>query len=314
MNKKRAEFTELAKKTQMNFTKNIAAMKNMKNAFKLRGRIEDAIRKNKSLENAKASKGKLRVNPLFEDNGEISAAALAPKPNKPSKGKLRVNPLFEDNGEISAAALAPKPNKPSFRTIVQKDKEKRVVNSVKLAAKKTALSRASGPKRVKMARNLAPKTREDVKKVADVVKVFNRQSATSAVNRLKKLTLNEKMVYKGKIGRANTKSEIREIQESAVRVDARKKAEEDKKKEEEGKKKADAEAERVRKMKAKKATREAAERAAESAKKMLTKTEKMKAKAKENKKFNNKLAEKRRLLREREAKSEPKKRKPKKKQ
>jgi hypothetical protein len=285
MNKKRAEFTELAKKTQTNFTKNIAAMKNMKNAFKLRGRIEGAIRKNKSLENAKAL-----------------------------KGKLRVNPLFEDNGEISAAALAPKPNKPSFRAIVQKDKEKRVVNSVKLAAKKTALSRASGPERVKMARNLAPKTQEDVKKVGNAVKVFNRQSATSAINRLKKLTLNEKTVYKGKIGRANTKSEIREIQESAVRVDARKKAEEDKKKEEERKKKADAEAERTRKMKAKKATREAAERAAESAKKMLTETEKMKAKAKENKKFNNKLAEKRRLLREREAKSEPKKRKPKKKQ
>ena len=285
MNKKRAEFTELAKKTQMNFTKNIAAMKNMKNAFKLRGRIEGAIRKNKSLENAKAL-----------------------------KGKLRVNPLFEDNGEISAAALAPKPNKPSFRAIVQKDKEKRVVNSVKLAAKKTALSRASGPERVKMARNLAPKTQEDVKKVANAVKVFNRQSATSAINRLKKLTLNEKTVYKGKIGRANTKSEIREIQESAVRVDARKKAEEDKKKEEERKKKADAEAERTRKMKAKKATREAAERAAESAKKMLTETEKMKAKAKENKKFNNKLAEKRRLLREREAKLEPKKRKSKKKQ
>ena len=291
MNKKRAEFTELAKKTQMNFTKIIAAMKNMKNAFKLRGRIEDAIRKNKSLENAKASKGKLRVNPLFEDNGEISAAALAPKPPN-----------------------APKPNKPSFRAIVQKDKEKRVVNSVKLAAKKTALSRASGPERVKMARNLAPKTQEDVKKVANAVKVFNRQSATSAINRLKKLSQANKTKYKGQISSANTKARIKEIQESATREDARKKAEEDKKKEEERKKKADAEAERGRKMKAKKATREAAERAAQSAKKMLTETEKMKAKAKENKKFNNKLAEKRRLLREREAKSEPKKRKPKKKQ
>jgi hypothetical protein len=228
--------------------------------------------------------------------------------------KAPVNPLFENNGEISAAALAPKPTKPSFRAIVQKNKEKRVVNSVKLAAKKAALSRASGPERVKMARNLAPKTQENVRKVANTVKMFNRQSATSVVNRLKKLTPVEKTQYKGKIGRANTKSEIREIQESAVRVNARKKAEEDKKKEDERKKKADAETERIRKMKAKKATREAAERAAESAKKMLTETEKMKAKAKENKKFNNKLAEKRRLLREREAKSEPKKRKPKKKQ
>ena len=145
---------------------------------------------------------------------------------------------------------------------------------------------------------LTPKTQENVKK-------FNRQSATSAVNRLKKLTQTEKIVYKGKIARAGTKSEIRNIQESAVRVNARKKYQEDREKEKERKKRADAEAERVRKMKEKKA--------AQSAKKMLTETEKMKAKAKENKKFNNKLAEKRRLLREREAKSEPKKRKPKKK-
>jgi hypothetical protein len=290
MNKKRTEFTELAKKTKTNFSKNIAAMKNMKNAFKLRGRIEGAVRKNKSAENAKALGGKARVNPLFEDNGEISAAALTPKPPN-----------------------APKPNKPSFRAIVQKNKEKRVMNAVKLAGKKVELSRASGPNRVKMARNLAPKTQENVKKVANAVKVFNRQSATSAINRLKKLTPTEKTQYKGKIGRASTKNEIREIQESAVRVDARKKFEEDKKKEEERKKKAEAEAERVRKMKEKKAVREAAERSAASAKKMLTETEKMKAKAKENKAFNDRLAEKRRLLREREAKSEPKKRKSKKK-
>ena len=177
----------------------------------------------------------------------------------------------ENNGEISAAALAPKP---SFSALAQKN----------------------------------------TKKVANAVAIFNRQSATSVVNRLKKLTPIEKTQYKGKISRANTKSEIREIQESAVRVDARKKFEENKKKVEERKKMVEAEAERVRKMKEKKATREAAERAAASAKKMLTETEKMRAKAKENKKFNNKLAEKRRLLREREAKSEPKKRKPKKKQ
>jgi hypothetical protein len=292
MNKKRAEFTELAKKTKTNFSKNIAAMKNMKNAFKLRGRIEGAVRKNKSAENAKALGGKARVNPLFENsfNGEISAAALAPKPPN-----------------------APKPNKPSFRAIVQKNKEKRVMNAVKLAGKKVELSRASGPERVKMARNLAPKTQENVKKVANAVKVFNRQSATSVINRLKKLTPAEKTQYKGKIGRASTKIEIRDIQESAVRVDARKKFEEDKKKEEERKKKANVEAERVRKLSEKKKIREAAEKSAASAKKMLTETDKMKAKAKADKAFNDKLAEKRRLLREREAKSEPKKRKSKKK-
>jgi hypothetical protein len=299
MNKKRAEFTELAKKTKTNFSKNIASMKNMKNAFKLRGRIEGAVRKNKSAENAKALGGKARVNPLFENsfngglrlgNDNNNGEALTPKPPN-----------------------APKPNKPSFRAIVQKNKEKRVMNAVKLAGKKVELSRASGPDRVKMARNLAPKTQENVKKVANAVKVFNRQSATSVINRLKKLTPAEKTQYKGKIGRASTKIEIRDIQESAVRVDARKKFEEDKKKEEERKKKANVEAERVRKLSEKKKIREAAEKSAASAKKMLTETDKMKAKAKADKAFNDKLAEKRRLLREREAKSEPKKRKSKKK-
>jgi hypothetical protein len=222
------------------------------------------------------------------------------------ESKMTNNPLFMEEPRPKPPNV-PKPNKPSFRALVQKNREKRVVNAVKLAAKKTALSRASGPERVKMARNLAPAKQENVKKVANAVAVFNRQSATSTINRLKKLSLAEKTKYKGQISGANTKARIKEIQESAVREDARKKVEENRAKEEERKKKAEIEAQRVRKLDEKKRTREAAERAAESAKKMLTETEKMKAKAKENKKFNNKLAEKRRLLREREAKLGPKK-------
>src|SRR6056300_784167 len=240
--------------------------------------------------------------------------------------KMTNNPLFMEEPRPKPPNV-PKPNKPSFRALVQKNKEKRVMNAVKLAGKKVALSRASGPERVRMARNLAPAKQENVKKVANAVAIFNRQSATSAINRLKKLSLAEKTKFKGQISGANTKARIKEIQESAIREDARKKAEENRAKEEGRKKKADAEAERVRKLKElkarraanaseenkRRATREAAERAAVSAKKMLTETEKMRAKAAENKKFNNRLAEKRRLLREREAKSEPKKRKPKKK-
>ena len=215
--------------------------------------------------------------------------------------KMTNNPLFMEEPRPKPPNV-PKPNKPSFRALVQKNKEKRVMNAVKLAGKKVELSRASGPERVKMARNLAPAKQENVKKVANAVAIFNRQSAISVVNRLKKLSLADKTRFKGQIGSANTKARIKEIQESAVREDARKKAEENRAKEEERKKKADVEAERVRKLSEKKRTREAAERAAASAKKMLTETEKMKAKARENKKFNNKLAEKRRLLREREAK------------
>ena len=151
------------------------------------------------------------VNPLFAE------------PNKGEKFKVsNVNPLFAEPKPPNA----PQPNKPSFRALVQKNKEKRVMNAVKVAGKKVALSRSSGPERVKMARNLAPAKQENVKKVVNAVKLFNRQSATSTINRLKKLTPAEKTRYKGQIGSANTKAVIKEIQESAVRMDARKKFEE----------------------------------------------------------------------------------------
>jgi hypothetical protein len=67
----------------------------MKNAFKLRGRIEGAVRKN--------VRPMVPITVPLEENGEISAAALTPKPPN-----------------------TPKPNKPSFRSLVQKNKEYRV--------------------------------------------------------------------------------------------------------------------------------------------------------------------------------------------
>jgi|DEB0MinimDraft_4_1074332.scaffolds.fasta_scaffold00115_23 hypothetical protein len=273
--------------------------KNIANASKalVAGAISNLKRKNAAATKIQAGfrgkKGRNQARRALLNKAPV-AETFVPEP------KMTNNPLFNV--------------KPSFRALVQKNKERRVVNAVKLAAKKTALSRASGSERVKMARNLAPAKQENVKKVANAIKIFNRQSAISAVNRLKKLSLAEKTRFKGQISGASTKERVKEIETSAIREDARKKAEENKKKEDERKKRADAEAERVRKLEVKKATRAAAERAAISAKKMLTETEKMKAKAAENKKFNDRLAEKRRLLREREAKSEPKKRKSKKKQ
>ena len=273
--------------------------KNIANASKalVAGAISNLKRKNAAATKIQAGfrgkKGRNQARRALLNKAPV-AETFVPEP------KMTNNPLFNV--------------KPSFRALVQKNKERRVVNAVKLAAKKTALSRASGSERVKMARNLAPAKQENVKKVANAIKIFNRQSAISAVNRLKKLSLAEKTRFKGQISGASTKERVKEIETSAIREDARKKAEENKKKEDERKKRAGAEAERVRKLEVKKATRAAAERAAISAKKMFTETEKMKAKAAENKKFNDRLAEKRRLLREREAKSEPKKRKSKKKQ
>jgi hypothetical protein len=300
--------------------------KNIANASKalVAGAIGNLKRKNVAATKIQAGfrgkKGRNQARRALLNRAPV-AETFIPEP------KMTNNPLFMEEPRPKPPNV-PKPNKPSFRALVQKNKEKRVMNAVKLAGKKVALSRASGPERVKMARNLAPAKQENVKKVANAVAIFNRQSAISAVNRLKKLSLAEKTRFKGQISGANTKARIKEIQESAVREDARKKAEENRAKEEERKKKLEAESERVRKLKElkarraataseenkRRATREAAERAAASAKKMLTETEKMRAKAAENKKFNNRLAEKRRLLREREAKSEPKKRKPKKKQ
>lgn len=94
------------------------------------------------------------------------------------KNRNMINNKKSKEGEISATALTPKapnvpqPIKPSFRTIVQKNKDKRVLNSMKLAAKKTALARASGPERIKMARNMAPRSMNNVKKAKNAAEVF----------------------------------------------------------------------------------------------------------------------------------------------
>ena len=70
-------------------------------------------------------------------------------------GAERKNPLF-NNGEISATALSPKAVKPSFKSLVQKDKQQKVMNAVKSAAKiaenKKKLESATGANRVQLAR------------------------------------------------------------------------------------------------------------------------------------------------------------------
>jgi len=123
----------------------------------------------------------------------------------------------------------PKPNKPSFRGLVQKNKNQRFMNGVKIASQKVAISQANGVERKKLAVKYAPRTQANVSKANGFGKIF--------------------------------KSNVRKE----------------------------------------------AEKAAKSAKKYISETEKMRAKARENKKFNNSLAEKRRILREREAKSATKK-------
>jgi len=162
-----------------------------KTAFK--GQLDTAF-KNQNLNKMKEIRNKAVM-----ENREISEKEKLPKPPN-----------------------TPKPNKPSFRSLVQKNKEKRVMNSVKIASQKVAISQANGVERKKLAVKYAPRTQANVTKANGFGKLLVRKEA---------------------------------------------------------------------------------EKAAKSAKRFISETEKMRAKARENKKFNNSLAEKRRILREREAKS-----------
>ena len=105
----------------------------------------------------------------------------------------------------------PKPNKPSFKALVQKNRERRVMNAVKTAAQKTAISEATGVERVKLARKFAPSTQANVKKANAAGKVFKsnvRKAAEAAAesakeklrrNAEKRATLANKSSYQAKI-------------------------------------------------------------------------------------------------------------------
>ena len=105
----------------------------------------------------------------------------------------------------------PKPNKPSFKALVQKNRERRVMNAVKTAAQKTVISEATGAERVKLARKFAPSTQANVKKANAAGKVFKsnvRKAAEAAAesakeklrrNAEKRATLANKSSYQAKI-------------------------------------------------------------------------------------------------------------------
>jgi hypothetical protein len=107
---------------------------------------------------------------------------------------------------------APKPNKPSFRALVQKNKEKRVMNAVKTAAQKTAISQATGTERIKLARKFAPSTQVNVKKANNAGKLLIRKAAEGARNAAKdklkrnaekRATMMNKSSYQAKINSRN---------------------------------------------------------------------------------------------------------------
>ena len=268
------------------------------------GIINNVVRKNAAATKIQAGfRGKKARNKArgmkFERNTGVSEIYVPETNFKGEKFKVsNVNPLALE----------------SFKAAAKKVKNQQFINRVKLAAKKTAVSTMPpGPERVKAARNLAPRTTNNVKKAEKAIEIFNRRSAISTINRLKKISQKAKTNYKGQINRAKSKAELENIKTRATRNDNAIRASE-----EEAKQKAKAEAtkkeaERKAEVARKKAAREAeAERkkaeamkrvmnaanAYVAARKPMTVKERMMAQAKENRKFNEQLAEKRRLLRE----------------
>jgi hypothetical protein len=113
---------------------------------------------------------------------------------KASQNKEREN---NNNGVISAAALAPKPVKPSLKAIVQKNKERRVMNAVKGAARVASnqkkLSEATGAQRVLIAKQQRAVTNRDkgknVTAVAGIFKTTNVRKAAEGAARSAKVKL-----------------------------------------------------------------------------------------------------------------------------
>ena len=132
------------------------------------------------------------------------------KVNEEAKEKKKANALKA----VENAAMKPKP---SFKALVQKNKERRVVNAVKTAAQKTALSQATGAERVQLAKKLAPRTQANVKKSNNASKIFKtnvRKAAEGAAesakeklrkNAEKKATMMNKSSYQAKINSRNFK-------------------------------------------------------------------------------------------------------------
>ena len=121
---------------------------------------------------------------------EEAEKAAARKAEREAKKKANALKAVENAANAYVAARKPKP---SFKALVQKNKERRVVNAVKTAAQKTALSQATGAERVQLAKKLAPRTQANVKKSNNASKIFKTNvrkaaegAAESAKERLRK--------------------------------------------------------------------------------------------------------------------------------
>ena len=209
-----------------------AAFKNQ-NLNKMKAIRNEAIAANKVIQNQLAEEKRLKEEAKEAKRKEEAEKAAAKKAerdakkkaNEEAKAKKKANALkaVENAANAYVAARkpkppnAPKPNKPSFKSLVQKNKERRVMNAVKTAAQKTAISEANGAERVKLAKKFAPRTQVNVKKANNAGKIFKtnvRKAAEGAAesakeklrrNAVKRATMMNKSSYQAKINSRNFK-------------------------------------------------------------------------------------------------------------
>jgi hypothetical protein len=209
-----------------------AAFKNQ-NLNKMKAIRNEAISANKVIQNQLAEEKRLKEEAKEAKRKEEAEKAAAKKAernakkkaNEDAKEKKKANALkaVENAANAYVAARkpkspnAPKPNKPSFKSLVQKNKERRVMNAVKTAAQKTAISEATGAERIQLAKKFAPRTQANIKKANNASKVFKsnvRKAAEGAAesakeklrrNAVKRATMMNKSSYQAKINSRNFK-------------------------------------------------------------------------------------------------------------
>ena len=200
-----------------------AAFKNQ-NLNKMKAIRNEAIAANKVIQNQLAEEKRLKEEAKEAKRKEEAEKAAAKKAereakkkaNEEAKEKKKANALKAVENAANAYVAARKP-KPSFKALVQKNKERRVMNAVKTAAQKTAISEATGAERVQLAKKFAPRTQANVKKANNASKVFKtnvRKAAEGAAesakeklrrNAEKRATMMNKSSYQAKINSRNFK-------------------------------------------------------------------------------------------------------------
>jgi hypothetical protein len=199
-----------------------SAFKNQ-NLNKMKAIRNEAIAANKVIQNQLAEEKRLKEEAKEAKRKEEAEKVAAKKAEREAKKKANALKAVENAANAYVAARkpkppnAPKPNKPSFKALVQKNKERRVMNAVKTAAQKTAISEATGAERVKLAKKFAPRTQANVKKSNNASKVFKtnvRKAAEGAAesakeklrkNAEKRATMMNKSSYQAKINSRNFK-------------------------------------------------------------------------------------------------------------